>query len=248
MFNDPRLKNRYHAYIIVSGFESHPDEITKQVRVEPTETRVKGEFRTIGKKKPHKMLNKRNSWILESRLPRTAPIEKQIEQLLDKIKPFKQSFIEISKKYSLELTCAIYYYEANPGINLKKSTLKEIGELNLGVGLDIYCLAGTQLELEQPKVVKHLTSHLAGVKFIEKYNDDKYDENTTLVNSLKKIEEACYDTQYQIHNLIWNYKPLDEDFEETFNMISGELKKIQQSIRESKYLKNSIENSGEKTK
>ncbi len=241
MYNDPRLKNTYHVWFSLYGFDSHPDEITKQLGTEPTEIKVKGEFRTVGKKKPVRMLNKENIWILDSGLPRKIPVEKQLENLLDNIRPYKQNFIKIVDKYSAELNCAVYYYEANPGINLDKKILKEITELNLPLGLDIYCLAGTILELEQPKVVTHLTRHLEGADFISKYDDIKHNELNTLVNSLKEIENASSNIVGRyMHDLIWNYKPEIKDLEQTLKNISGEIRRIFNEAEKSKLLSNLI--------
>lgn len=140
MENDPRLKNRYYAWFLITDFESRPDEITKQLGLVPTKTRIKGEYRVVGKKKPHKLQNKESQWILDSELHNNIPIEKHLEHLLKKVRPYKQNFVNIAKKYSLKLNCAIYYYEANPGISLANNILKEIAELNISLYFDIYCL------------------------------------------------------------------------------------------------------------
>jgi len=247
MYNDPRLKNEYHAWLLVRSFEFHPKEITKQLGLEPTDIKVKGEYRIVGKKKPHKMLNKENLWILDSELPRNIPIEKHLEHLVNKIKPYKQNFIKIANQYSLELTCAIYYYEANPGINLDKNILKELAELNIELGLDIYCLTGTVRQLEDIKDIKYLTEQLSKVEFISKYDKDNHKEAAVIVDSLAGIEDACDRIKgLHIPDLIWEM-PLDEkDYKTRFNKITEDLRQINKYIKQSKYLQSHVDESDEK--
>lgn len=134
------MHNEYHVWFGIHDFECSPDELTKQLGIKPTRTKIKGEYRTVGKKKPRKMLNKENQWFLDSVLPRDVTIEEQLKHLVGKIKPHKQKLIEITKKYYTEFGCAIYHYEVNPGIHLDNNLLKEIAELNARIDLDIYCL------------------------------------------------------------------------------------------------------------
>lgn len=140
MADDPRLKNKYYAWFLVKGCDETPDIITKQLGIEPTKTYVKGEYRTVGKKKPTKVINKENLWILDSDLPTDASLEKHIERLMKKIEPYKNNFSEIANRCLLELNFAIYYYEVNPGISLDKTILKEISSLGASLNFDIYCL------------------------------------------------------------------------------------------------------------
>src|SRR5579862_9458927 len=125
MFNDPRSKNRYHVWFAIYDFECHPDEITKQIGIKPTEIRIKGETRLIGKIK-HKVTNKESSWRLESELAHTIETEKHIENILTKLRPYKQNLLKVTEKYYTEFGCASYYYEANPGIHINNNLVKEI--------------------------------------------------------------------------------------------------------------------------
>lgn len=94
MYKDPTLENRYFAWFIVRGFDCRPEEITKQMGISPTEVRIKGEYRIISKKRDLKRINKENSWVLDSPLAKTAPIEEHLRKLLNTIKPYKQNFID----------------------------------------------------------------------------------------------------------------------------------------------------------
>ncbi len=235
MFNDPGLKNESTAWLNIIGFDMNPDEITKEVGVNPTKTRIKGEYRTVGTKTPRKIINKENQWILESSLSRKLPLEKHLEHLLDKIKFHKDSFKYLTKSCTVELNSALYYYEANPGLSFETELLKEIADFDISLNLDIYCLAGTVLELEQPKVVRHLKKHLSEVKFL--LNGTKENEVNYILESLKGIEESAYAIQSDyMHDLIWTEKLEDERYEETLLKIAKEINNINNYVKKSKYL------------
>jgi hypothetical protein len=235
MYNDPSLKNRYYVWFAIYDFDCHPDEITKEIGITPSEIRIKGEIRTSGKKK-YKLINKQNSWRIESDLPRNIPIEKHLENVLTKLRPHTQNIIKVTEKYYAEFGCASYYYEANPGIHIDHKLLKEITDLHAEIDLDMYCLTGTVQELAQPKVVKHLTNHLKDIKFLTQYSDKKHNEVETLIGGLKEIEEAAYKIEANMHDLIWNYKPSDKDFEPTFKSLGNNLQNIFKNIKKSQFL------------
>ncbi len=243
MYHDPRLENKYHAWILIRGFDVHPKEITRQIGLEPTDIEIKGEYRFVGKKKPHKMLNKENHWVLDSGLSREVSIEKQLEHLLNKIKPYKKNFTEISKKYELQLNCAIYYYEANPGINLDNNILKEITELNVGLGLDIYCLAGTISQFEYADSEKKLIKQLSQKKFISLLNDEKHNEVQALAESLIEIDKARQDLDMHLEDLVVFDDLTDEEYKVKFDRVTEDLRRIKKYINQSKYLKSVVDDS-----
>lgn len=238
MYIDPREKNEYHAWFLVRDFESHPKEITDQLGIEPTDIKVKGEYKLIGKKNPQKIINRENLWILDSELSKKSSLEDHLKQLLNKVKPYRQNFIELAQKYKLELNCAVYYYEANPGIFLESDIIKEVSELNASLNLDIYCLGGAANQLEDPKLVKALAEQLAKVKFISQLSDKEHNEAAILTDSLKRLEEACASIHgLFIPDLFWEPQLPDEDYEARLEKIGKEIQSILSSIEESKYLR-----------
>lgn len=125
----------------IAGFDSSPDEITKKLGIEPTETLIKGDYRFFGKGKHLiKKLNKQNAWILKSPLSQKVKPDRHLEHILNIIQSKKQRFIEIFNKYDSRISLAIYWDYCNPGITLDKKILKELAELNIEVGFDTYYL------------------------------------------------------------------------------------------------------------
>lgn len=232
MYTDPRLKNKHYAWLLISDFDLNPDEITSQLGIEPTKTRVKGEYRLAGKKKPNQMINTSNQWILDSELPNNISIEKQIHFLLEKIRPHKQKFQEITKKYYTEFSCALYFYDANPGIHVDSSLLKELAELNVKLDLDIYCLAGTVSQYENLEAKKELIKQFSRYNFISPSTT----ESENLAESLIEIDKARQDLDVHMEDLIV-FDSLSEDvFKSKLNKVVQDLDKIRTNSKKSKYL------------
>lgn len=237
MYKDPRLKNEYKAWFILFGFEESPDEITKQLGVTPTETRIKGEYRNISKGKHEiKRLNKENAWLLKSELSNSVPIEKHLEHLINNIKPYKQNFIDVAKRYKLQFNCAMYYYEANPGISLESNIMKEISELNIPLYFDIYCMAGTFSQFEQTNAEGELTKQFSKVRIISELSDEEHNEVKKLSESLIKIDAAQSNLKIDMEDaIIWD-ELTDEEYQTKFAKIGKDLRGLIRSIKQSKLL------------
>jgi hypothetical protein len=242
MYKDPSLENKYFAWFILFGFEGSPDEITKQLGVEPTETRIKGEHRTIGKgKHAQERLNKENAWLLKSELSRDVPIEKHLEHLMNKIKPHKQNFIDVAKKYELQFNCAVYYYEANPGISLESNIMKEISELDIPLYFDIYCMAGTVSQFEQENAYEQLTRQLSEINSVSEFNDGEHNEANSLAKSLIEIDAARSNLDMHMEDLVVWDDLEDELYKEKMDKVTEDLKRIIKAIKQSKSLNNLLD-------
>ncbi len=130
-------KKENHVSFVICDFECLPEEITKQIGIEPTNTWLKDEVRVVGK---GKVRIRQNTWNLKSELPLTDSVEKHLLHLLDKLAPHKKIINELGKKYYVEFSCGLYFYEVNPGIHLDNKVIKRIAELNVKLDLDMYCL------------------------------------------------------------------------------------------------------------
>ena len=132
--------DRISVSLWINGFECSPEEITRQLGVQPSETRIKGEKRFVSKKAKAPMINKENSWRLKSELPQTVEPDKHLEFLLKQLNPHKKAFLELTKKYETIISFGIDWNYCNPGITLDKSLLIELAELNVEVDFDMYYL------------------------------------------------------------------------------------------------------------
>ncbi len=121
-------------------FECASEELTKQLGISPTEVRVKGETRLVGKSNQSRIINKENIWILKSDLPLAARVEDHIANILNKMSSHEEQFIKVTNKFYTEFSCGLYFYETNPGIHLDNNLLKKLALLNTRIDLDMYCM------------------------------------------------------------------------------------------------------------
>lgn len=134
------VRTHNHIAFCIYEFEFSPDKVTELLQMTPTEVRVKGEYRTVGKLQL-KIPNKENGWILKSNLLLTDSVESHLKHLLKKIKEHKQAVVGLTSNYYAEFACGLYFHEINPGIHLDCSLLREISDLNINLDLDMYCLS-----------------------------------------------------------------------------------------------------------
>lgn len=142
------LKNISHNHVSfnIYDFDCSHQELTSQIGIEPTEVRIKGETRLVGKNKL-KIVNKENVWILKSDLPLTMRVEEHIYNLLKKMKPHEKELIKITQKFYTEFSCGLYFYETNPGIHLDNDLIKELSDLNTRIDLDMYCIGAEKIKI-----------------------------------------------------------------------------------------------------
>ncbi len=130
---------RIFVRLIFWDFDIPHKQLTKYLGVKPTEIRIKGEITLMGKKK-REVVNKHNTWILSSELPHSVEPDRHLEEILDKVRPHKDKFTTMAKKYNAEISFAIYFNYCNPGLNLEPKLLKELADLGIEVGFDMYYL------------------------------------------------------------------------------------------------------------
>lgn len=236
MYKDPILDNKCHVSFCIYDFESSPEEITKQLGLYPSETILKGELQRIGKDK-HSIgrKNKQNGWILSSELPLNSSVEDHLENLINKLKPYKEKIKEITSQYYSEFSCAPYYHETNPGFQLSNSILKEISDLGSVLDFDVYCLAGTSSQFQNEDAQKLLEEQFAKVSFITKLTNE---EPELLASSLIGIDQTIQLLKMHMEDLvIW--EDLNEDlYKEKIDKISKDLESIIRLTKRSYSLNN----------
>jgi hypothetical protein len=221
----------------ITGFDCSPDEITRQLGVQPTETRIKGEYRIIGTKKLIKRLNKENAWVLKSPLSKRVNPDRHLRYILDTINSNKVQFSQFFNQYDATITFGIYWDYCNPGITLDPALLKELSGLNIEVGLDMYYLPD-DLSLETARSRKALSESLQHVQFISSSNDKTHNEAKAITQSLTELEKACNTLSGILIPDLIGWADLDEnDWRERFDRITTQLKIVKTAINNSDYLR-----------
>lgn len=222
--------NEYIVKLHISGFDMHPDTITKSLGILPSEILVKGDYRIVGKKE---ILNQSSHWYLKSELSIKTKLEDHIDHLLQKLKPHKQAFLSMSKTSSIVLECSIYYYDVNPNIQFTSKLLNDLSSINCTLSFDIYCLVNTVNEFDNLQNVDNLRLNLSNLNSVKKYGRS---ESKKIITSLKDFEKICRKViDSDIPDFFWEQALSSEEYYKRLRKISAAIKKLNKSISKSSY-------------
>jgi hypothetical protein len=125
------------ASLRISGDELMPSEITEALGCEPTESHIKGE-NIVGKNTGNVRITKSGMWRLNAseRIPEN--LDAQIIEILSKLSRDLEVWKEIGSRFSIDLFVGLFMDESNEGLDMSPSSLKELGDRGILLGLDIY--------------------------------------------------------------------------------------------------------------
>jgi len=119
-----------YAEFIIFDFTWSIDEVTKTVGFKPTYAHFKGEV-------INGRISKNNVRVLKSTLSKHIEIEKHIQELIDKIKPYRRNLSRLpNAKFCID--CLYESDYISPGVHLTKKTIKDLADLQVSLDLDIY--------------------------------------------------------------------------------------------------------------
>jgi hypothetical protein len=122
--------------LIISGFPMPHEELTQILGIQPTEAENKGDL--YHSQSGKSFILSESSWTLSSGLTSEKGITEQMEAILDKIRPLRNSFIGITEKYSSDINIVIHSSSIQtPYIGWESSLIKELAALNLSMGIDL---------------------------------------------------------------------------------------------------------------
>jgi hypothetical protein len=123
--------NCYAYFCIRDSFD--PEQITKRLGVEPTETFREGEL--IPKTS---MTRKTSLWALYSRLDKTARLEDHINDVLNQLDLHGTQFEELSREFEGILELVGYFYAYYPGLVFERELVQRLARYSLAVDFDFY--------------------------------------------------------------------------------------------------------------
>ena len=119
-----------------------PLEITEMLGIEPEKSHRKGDPTRFSKNKNLIKFSTYSSglWSISSTEAKNAILEVHIKSLLVLLEPLKAELSELSKRgYEIDLFCGIFTHDCDqPGFDIDSSVLKNLGELNISIGMCIY--------------------------------------------------------------------------------------------------------------
>jgi len=122
----------WYAYFHIRG-SFDPDDVTSSVGVRPTETAREGDpIHGTSKRLPCSL------WALHSRLEHPAPLEKQVEDVLDQLDTNKRAFEKMSREFGGTMQLVGYFKDVNPGVHFDLQTLERATTYGLSIDCDFY--------------------------------------------------------------------------------------------------------------
>lgn len=129
------MKPKIQVEFVITGIHIPPDEITRQLNLEPTCSWLKGD--SI---QGTNLRRKHNGWCfsIENRQD-GLEIEEYILPLINALSPSAQLIRQICKEYEMssEISCVIYMSDETPVINLSPQVLSTIVDLGAAIDVDI---------------------------------------------------------------------------------------------------------------
>lgn len=94
----------------------------------------------IGEKRGKTILvEKTNGWVLNSKMPKNAPLEAHIEELLGRLLVHADRIRALSEQETVEFSCVIYA-SAPPSLNFNKSVIQRVCQLGASLDMDLFLM------------------------------------------------------------------------------------------------------------
>ena len=122
-----------YAYFCLGG-AFVPDEITRRVRVLPSETARAGD--AIGTSQ-HKRRNSR--WMLRSRLQSSGDLDQHVRDVLDQLDASKSAFAEVSRELGGIIVIVGFSRDYAPAISLEQETVARLAQYALRIDVEPKC-------------------------------------------------------------------------------------------------------------
>lgn len=122
-----------------------PDEITALLGIAPTKTWRIGKQRGVSVSIRHR----NSAWILESGLPASADVEAHTIALLGRLAPVWPAAVAIGAQHYTEVAFVIFFSDdKRPALLFDNVAVKRIADLNAGIDVSLYYIAGGDEEAE----------------------------------------------------------------------------------------------------
>ena len=129
-------ENESHVFLAVFDFGPDASVVTSLLGFAPTSAWLAGD--PLPNHPTARRMHSR--WSFHSPLPLHAHAAEHLEALLTLLEPHAGGIRECAARFSMQLSCAIYYRDFSPGIYLSASVLQRITALDIPLDFDLYFL------------------------------------------------------------------------------------------------------------
>ncbi len=123
----------YRASLRIFGDNLPLDEITRELGIQPTYTRRKGD-----RSKPtSKTVYRDDAWFFDSSLPDTEPLHRHIDEVWTAVKPRAMYLKGLKQRFNIDMFCGYRSNCDHAGIEVPASSLEMFTTLEIPLGMSI---------------------------------------------------------------------------------------------------------------
>jgi hypothetical protein len=127
--------NEVTVRLTLTSTDGSPEDVTARLGLQPTQSWRTGD--PIGKSA---RLYAMNGWSLSSGLDASAELDDHVRALLGLLEPAMPALRELSERWDLELSCALYAREYVPACHFDRETIERLASIGAEIDVDLYCL------------------------------------------------------------------------------------------------------------
>lgn len=131
--------NLIRASLRIWGHDLDPDEITRLLGKEPHAVQWRGHPMRLPSGAEGRILSF-SSWALRSDESSSGDLDVQVAQILDRTTDDLTVWRRIASAHRMDLFCGFFLQSHNEGLSLSPGTLRDLGEREITLSLDIYGL------------------------------------------------------------------------------------------------------------
>ncbi|NII53789.1 DUF4279 domain-containing protein [Luteibacter sp. SG786] len=128
---------RSRATLRIAGELLVPDEVSRMLGSEPTDSQQKG-GEILGQSTGQVRIARTGMWKLVAQTREPEDLCGQIDEILGKLTNDQDVWADIRRSFSIDLFCGLFMGSGNDGISLPPERLQDLAERGIELALDIY--------------------------------------------------------------------------------------------------------------
>lgn len=129
--------NHSLACLRIWGETLVPDEITRLLGAQPTESRLKGDVK-YRSREGRETIAKEGAWFLRADDRAPADVDGQVAEILGKLTEDLATWISVSQRFGVDLYCGWFMKDTNEDIEIAPQTLAALSARGIKLAASIY--------------------------------------------------------------------------------------------------------------
>ena len=125
------------ACLRIWGETLAPDEVTRLLGAQPTESRSKGDVK-YRSREGREAIAKEGAWFLRADDRTPADVDGQVTEILGKLTDDLDTWASLVQRFGVDLSFGWFMEHSNEGIELSPKTLAAVGARGIRISVDLY--------------------------------------------------------------------------------------------------------------